>query len=320
MEFGALLGNDALKQRLSAALAKGQLSHCYLISGPEGAGKRTLATLLAAAMQCTGTKKPCCRCPQCRKALDGMHPDIVTVDDPEKKGVSVKLVREACADLYVRPNEGAKKIYIFPRAQELNPQGQNALLKCIEEPPAYGVFFLLTDNASRLLPTIRSRCVELRMAPLSEAQLLSELQKRLPDADAQTLRGAVLRSGGYLGQALTLAQENASLLPQTEAFAAAYAKGSSGGLLRVLAPMEKLKREQLRPILLQWYALLTSALTAQNGQPSLRKEASELAASRSATDLLHAVDALDQAQKLLDANVGTAHICGALFVKLNQPS
>lgn len=320
MEFGALLGNDALKQRLSAALAKGQLSHCYLISGPEGAGKRTLAKLLAAAMQCTATKKPCYRCPQCRKALDGMHPDIITVDDPEKKGVSVKLVREACADLYIRPNEGAKKIYIFPRAQELNPQGQNALLKCIEEPPAYGVFFLLTDNASRLLPTIRSRCVELRMAPLSNAQLLSELQKRLPDADAQTLRGAVLRSGGYLGQALTLAQENASLLPQTEAFAAAYAKGSSGGLLRVLAPMEKLKREQLRPILLQWYALLTSALTAQNGQPSLRKEASELAASRSAADLLHAVDALDQAQKLLDANVGTAHICGALFVKLNQPS
>ena len=320
MEFGALLGNDALKQRLSAALAKGQLSHCYLISGPEGAGKRTLAKLLAAAMQCTATKKPCCRCPQCRKALDGMHPDIITVDDPEKKGVSVKLVREACADLYIRPNEGAKKIYIFPRAQELNPQGQNALLKCIEEPPAYGVFFLLTDNASHLLPTIRSRCVELRMAPLSNAQLLSELQKRLPDADAQTLRGAVLRSGGYLGQALTLAQENASLLPQTEAFAAAYAKGSSGGLLRVLAPMEKLKREQLRPILLQWYALLTSALTAHNGQPSLRKEASELAASRSAADLLHAVDALDQAQKLLDANVGTAHICGALFVKLNQPS
>ncbi|MGM9554370.1 MAG: ATP-binding protein [Faecousia sp.] len=320
MKFGALLGNDALKQRLSAALAKGQLSHCYLISGPEGSGKRTLAKLLAAAMQCTEPKKPCCRCPQCRKALDGMHPDIITVDDPEKKGIPVKLVRETCADLYIRPNEGAKKIYIFPRAQELNPWGQNALLKCIEEPPAYGVFFLLTDNASRLLPTIRSRCVALHMAPLSEAQLLSELQKRLPNADLQTLRGAVLRSGGYLGQALTLAQENASLFPQTEAFADAYAKGSDGGLLRVLAPMEKLKREQLRPILLQWYALLTSALTAQNGQPPLRRESSQIAASRSAADLLHAVDALDQAQKLLDANVGTAHICGALFVKLNQPS
>ena len=202
MEFGTLLGNDALKQRLTTALAKGQLSHCYLISGPEGAGKHTLAKLLAAAMQCTEGKKPCCRCPQCRKALDGMHPDIITVDDPEKKGIPVKLVREICADLYVRPNEGAKKVYIFPRAQDLNPQGQNALLKCIEEPPAYGVFFLLTDNASRLLPTIRSRCVELRMSPLSDAQLLSALQKRLQSqqqafAGDKAAAGRVVAVGDY---------------------------------------------------------------------------------------------------------------------------
>lgn len=314
MEFGTLLGNEALKQRLSAALSKGQLSHCYLLSGPEGSGKHTLARLLAAAMQCTQREKPCGRCPQCRKALDGMHPDIITVDEPDKKGVSVKLVREACADLYIRPNEGNKKIYIFPRAQEMNPQGQNALLKCIEEPPAYGVFFLLTNNASRLLPTIRSRCVELRLSPLPEAQLLSALQKRLPNTDMQTLRAAALRSEGYLGQAIKLAQENAELLPQTKEFAAAYASQSSGALLRVLAPMEKLKREQLRPLLLQWYALLASALTAQNGQSPLRSEASKIAISRSAADLLAALDALKQAQALLDANVGVAHICGALLV------
>ena len=71
MELGTLLGNEALKQRLSTALSKGQLSHCYLLSGPEGSGKHTLAKLLSAAMQCTQERKPCCRCPQCRKALDG---------------------------------------------------------------------------------------------------------------------------------------------------------------------------------------------------------------------------------------------------------
>lgn len=317
MDFGTLLGNEALKQRLSAALSKGQLSHCYLISGPEGSGKHTLARLLAAAMQCTQENKPCCRCPQCRKALGGTHPDVITVDEPEKKGISVKLVRDTCADVYIRPNEGAKKIYIFPRAQDLNPQGQNALLKCIEEPPAYGVFLLLADNASRLLPTIRSRCVELRLSPLPDKLLLSALQERLPDAEIQTLRAAALRSGGYLGQALLLAQENAALLPQSKDFAAAYAARSGGALLRVLVPMEKLKREQLRPILLQWYALLASALTAQNGQPPLRSESSQIALSRSAADLLTALDALKQALELLDANVGVAHICGALFVRLN---
>ena len=87
---------------------------------------------------------------------------ICIVDDPEKKTIPVKLVRDACTDLYIRPNEGQRKIYLFPRAQDLNQQGQNVLLKSIEEPPPYGTFLLLAEHAEQLLPTIRSRCVELR--------------------------------------------------------------------------------------------------------------------------------------------------------------
>lgn len=318
MDFGTFLGNEALKARLSAALSKGQLSHCYLLSGPSGSGKRTLAKLLAAAMQCTQPNRPCGRCPQCRKALSGMHPDIITVDEPEKKSIPVKLVRDACADLYIRPNEGAKKIYIFPRAQELNPFGQNALLKCIEEPPAYGVFLLLADNPARLLPTIRSRCVELRLSPLTEPLLDAELRRRFPAADAQTLRSAALRSGGYLGQAITLMTENAALLSQTQAFAEAYRTADAGAFLRVLTPMERLKRDQLRPILHQWYMLIVSALTAQNGQPPLNPECAKIAASRSAAELLSAAEALRQAAERLEANVGVAHICGALCILLQS--
>ena len=74
-------------------------------------------------MQCTAPgERPCGVCPQCRKVLDGAHPDICIVDDPEKKTIPVKLVRDACTDLYIRPNEGQRKIYLFPRAQDLNQQ------------------------------------------------------------------------------------------------------------------------------------------------------------------------------------------------------
>ena len=86
MEFGAFLGNESLKQRLSAAIKQQKLTHSFLLAGPEGSGKRTLAKLLCAAMQCTAEEKPCLRCAQCRKVLGGIHPDIIVVDDPEKKG------------------------------------------------------------------------------------------------------------------------------------------------------------------------------------------------------------------------------------------
>ena len=82
----ALLGNARLQAGLAAAFASDRLSHCYLLAGPEGSGKHTLARILSAAMECTaGSKRPCGVCLQCRKVLDNVHPDVITVDDPAKK-------------------------------------------------------------------------------------------------------------------------------------------------------------------------------------------------------------------------------------------
>ena len=190
MGFDALLGNDRLKQNLTRSLAKGHVSHFYLISGPEGSGKHTLAKLLAAAILCQGEDKPCGRCTPCRKVMDGSHPDFITVDDPEKKTVTVDLIRQARADVYIQPNESEYKIYLFPRAQDMGLPGQNALLKILEEPPKYGVFLLLTDNPDKLLPTVRSRCTELNMQALPEDILRSHLRREFPQAqeeDMQTL-------------------------------------------------------------------------------------------------------------------------------------
>lgn len=317
MEFGTFLGNETLKQRLSSVLANGKLHHSYLLCGPDGSGKHTLARLLCAAMECTAAEKPCLRCSQCHKVLHGTHPDIITVDDPDRKTLPVKLIRDTCADLYVRPNEGAKKIYLIPRAQDLNPQGQNALLKCMEEPPEYGVFLLLTDNAERLLPTVRSRSVELRLLPLADAVLLPALRERFPQAEESALRSAAARSGGYLGQAETLLRENSTdLFPQTKSFLSAYCAKDPIALLSVLAPMEKLKREPLRPILMQWYELLASALAARAGQAALRPECAQVASARSTAALLSSIDALKEALIRLDANVGPGHICGMLSILL----
>lgn len=316
MSFDTLLGNDALKARLSSALSNQRLTHCFLITGPVGSGKHTLARLLAAAMQCTKENKPCLQCPQCRKVMDGMHPDIIHVTDSERKAVSVKIVREACADLYIRPNEGNRKIYVFD--QELNPQGQNALLKSIEEPPPYGSFLLLTQHAEQMLPTIRSRCVELRLSPLPEHLLRIALSKRFPKADTEAISSAIVRSGGYLGQAITLLEESAALLPQSQALTQALCGKEETALLRVLVPMENLKRDQLRPVLDEWYRLLSSAAACQRGMPPICPEAKKIANHRSSAVLLSMLDSLRRAMELLEANVGGKHICGMLTVTLNQ--
>ena len=202
MGFEGLLGNERLKENLKNSLKKGHISHFYLICGPAGSGKHTLARLLAAAILCQGEDKPCLRCHACRKVLDGSHPDFITVDDPEKKTVPVDLIRQARADIYVQPNESEHKIYLFPRAQDMGIPSQNALLKVLEEPPSYGVFILLTDNPERLLPTVRSRCTELALQPLSEEILRSALAKEFPDAEAEAVSAAISRSGGYLQWAL----------------------------------------------------------------------------------------------------------------------
>ena len=159
MGFESLLGNERLKENLISSLGRGHISHFYLISGPAGSGKHTLAKLLAAAILCGGANRPCGSCGACRKLLSGNHPDFITVEDPEHKTTAVKIVRQMRDDMFIRPNEADYKIYLFP--QELGIEGQNALLKILEEPPSYGVFMLLTDNPEKLLPTVRSRCTAL---------------------------------------------------------------------------------------------------------------------------------------------------------------
>ena len=313
MGFEQLFGNERLKENLRSSISKGRIAHFYLISGPEGSGKKTLADLLAAAILCkSGSDRPCCTCSACRKVLGSGHPDYITIDDPEKKTVPVDLVRRARADMYIQPNESAHKIYLFPRAQDMREESQNALLKVLEEPPAYGVFILLTDAPEKLLVTVRSRCTELALTALPDAVLTRELRHRFPQADAESIRAAALRSGGFLGQAAALLEEGLSLPPQTQAFLDAYAARDTLGLLQVLTGMERMKRDQVQPLLEQWTEYLVSALAYRSSGRETFPIAARLSTGRSSAELLHAIRQLEKAIEYLQGNVSPAAICGHL--------
>lgn len=313
MGFEGLLGNDRLKENLTRSLSRGRSGHFYLISGPEGSGKRTLSRLLAAALMCSEPNRPCGRCPQCRKVMNGTHPDFITVDDPEKKTVPVDLIRQARADMYIQPNEGQRKIYLFPRAQDMGIPGQNALLKVLEEPPAYGVFLLLADNPQRLLTTVRSRCVELALSPLPEAMILQELHARSPAVSSETLNAVYSRSGGYLGQALNLLSGDSELPQETVDLVRSYAAKSRLGLTQVLVGMEKWKRDRLVATLLQWKALFAEALSCRAGGTAVSPLARELSASRGPDELLASIRQLDKCIEYAQGNVSPAAICGYLI-------
>lgn len=313
MGFEGLLGNDRLKENLKKSLSRGRGGHFYLISGPCGSGKHTLARLLSAALMCGQPGAPCCNCPQCRKVLAGTHPDFITVDDPEKKTVPVELIREARADMYIQPNEGLRKIYLFPRAQDMGIPGQNALLKILEEPPAYGVFLLLTDNPQRLLPTVRSRCTELALSPLPEPVLRRELGQRFPEAQADTLLAAMAQSGGYLGQALSILEGDGEVPEQTRDFVHAYASRNQLQQLQVLVSMEKWKRDRLIELLQQWTDLFAQALACRSGGQAVSPLARTLSASRGPEELLAAVRQLQKCLEYAQGNVSPAAICGYLL-------
>ena len=312
MGFESLLGNERLKDNLRSSINRGRISHFYLISGPAGSGKRTLAKLLAAAILCKSGDKPCGNCAACRKVMGSGHPDFITIDDPEKKVVPVDLIREARSDIYIRPNEADHKIYLFPRAQDMGIPGQNALLKVLEEPPAYGVFILLTDNPQKLLPTVRSRCTELALSALPENICFAQLRKAFPQSAETDIRAAISRSGGFLGQAMEILEAGSDLPAQTVDFLTAFSQRNTYALAQVLVPMEKWKRDQLIPILQQWVTFLEGALVYRSGLAAGTPLAQELSAGRSALELKSAIDHLQKTIEYAQGNVSTGAICGYL--------
>ncbi len=325
MRLDSLAGNTALKEQLSAQEKGRGLSHAYLISGPVGSGKRTLARLLSAAMVCTGSpEKPCGSCPGCKKAFGGIHPDVIQVGE-DGKDISVGQAREARSDAYVRPNEGERKVYIFHNAQNMNPSAQNALLKLLEEGPAYAAFLLLTENPGSVLSTIRSRCENLALTPVSPAEAEYELARRFPQLPREQRHAAARRCGGLLGQAVAEleGQEAGDQLREEAArFLALLAGKSKLDAAVWCVSLEKWNRDDLGRLLERSLALLRDALALQRGASIMTASPQELpavqqAAALPAKRLLSMAGILEKLRNDAAFNANVGQLCGGLMAGIN---
>ena len=204
--FRELIGHEEIVRHLETAIRGGTVAHAYIIEGESGSGKRTIASLFAAALLCeTKGTDPCGKCLSCSKAFSNNHPDIIYVQHEKPGVISVDEIREqvvSTAD--IKPYESPWKIYIIADADKMNPQAQNALLKTIEEPAPYVIVLLLASSRESLLPTIRSRCMTLSLKPIDPERIREHLEKEL-HVSAQEAQVIAAFSQGNIGKARALA-------------------------------------------------------------------------------------------------------------------
>ena len=309
MPFSDFHGNTETVHTLREMLAHEKFPHALILSGPAGAGKFTLSQMVAKAMNCLerpmtdGLPDFCGRCANCVRiagadALEDRfaeavearenlretdkketrifvqtHPDVMIIPpDPPQMLVKVDQVRHVIHEIYYKPVEGRERIYIFSDADFMK-EAANSLLKILEEPPEFATIFLLTDNPSALLPTIRSRCMHLRLAPVPAAEVENYLAEVRPELSVRERTLVARVCGGGLGRArsfdlaayLAARQDALTLLgpamgtkDHSELFRAtdAYRSGAAG----------KAKTERLIRTL---YSLLEDMLFLKSGTPEL---------------------------------------------------
>jgi DNA polymerase III subunit delta' len=237
MPFSDFHGNSETVRTLREMLARDHFPHAVILSGPPGSGKFTLSQMVAKAMNCLERPKTddlpdfCGHCANCLRIAEAdaledrfaeavearenlreadkretrifvqTHPDVLIIPpDPPQMLVKVDQVRHVIHEIYFRPVEGGERVYIFSDADFMK-EAANSLLKILEEPPEFATIFLLTDNPSALLPTIRSRCMHLRLAAMAPQDVEPYLAKTRPEWKPGERELVARICGGGLGRA-----------------------------------------------------------------------------------------------------------------------
>jgi DNA polymerase III subunit delta' len=213
-----LLGHETAEATLVEALRAGRLHHAWLITGPEGVGKATLAFRFARRLL-AGTPDDDTLAlnpahPVFRRVKAGSHADLLTVErgfDEKRKRlrtmIAVEDIRRITAFMGLTPAEGGWRVAIVDGAEDMNTASANALLKILEEPPPRAVLTLTCAAPGRLLPTIRSRCRRLRLSALPDEAMDTLLARYLPDLSEDERGRLITLAEGSPGRALTLTEE-----------------------------------------------------------------------------------------------------------------
>ncbi len=210
MPWHSIRGHDLVVDELRKILAQGRFPHALLFVGPEGVGKKTFALKLAQSLLCERNPEtaldPCEVCPSCLQIKNGTHPDLLTVARPdEKHELPIKVIRDLCIDLGLKPMHGTRRVAIIDDADELNDEAANAFLKTLEEPPPGSVLILIGTSPEVQLDTIISRCRVVRFDPLPASELAAVLTEQSIVTDPSEAARLAMLADGSVGRAKGLA-------------------------------------------------------------------------------------------------------------------
>lgn len=248
-----VIGNSAVKNRITALLESGRLPHAIILEGQRGTGRFTMAASIAKTLVCD-SKNACGACHNCRQAEKLTHPDVL-VYAPDKTVFTVDKVRKINEDALVKPNQAACKVMILQNCEQMNAEAQNAFLKTLEEPPGKVQFILITTNSKMLLDTIRSRCAIFTVVPPDFAEGLQFLCNR--GYDKEKAEAALIDCEGNIGRALAMldGQHNSLGINVSELMLLA-ASDKTVELLKVFTPLERDRNKML--LLLEQLAQFTA--------------------------------------------------------------
>lgn len=320
VKLSKMVGNALLLRRIADDIDNNTLSHAYIIEGPDGSGRHTLAKSIATALSCTDTGAvPCCSCLHCNKIFRDGSPDIIVkglVDD--KVTVGVETIRQIKDDMVVAPNELDVKVYIIENADSMTVQAQNAFLLSLEEPPSYVMFFLICESSGALLETIRSRAPTLRLERLEDEDVEQYLlghdirAKQLLEEDPKTFNTVIFAANGCIGKAISLldATRRKALLDErdtAERILSILSCPNRTEVLDIISSLGKKRNDVARYLISVQHAVRDLILLKRSDSASLcffpdREEAQELSTRYTSASLISLYDALCTACDELDAN------------------
>lgn len=328
--FERIIGHESVVRHFQNAIMLDKVSHAYILNGEEGTGKKTLADCFSKSLQCEdrsgeGQNKGCGKCRSCRQAENRNHPDIIWVTHEKPGSVGVEDVRsQVVGDMQIKPYQGPYKIYIIDEAEKLTVQAQNALLKTIEEPPAYGIILFLTSNSEVFLPTILSRCVVLNVKPVANEAILNYLMEEIqvPDYKASL---CVAFAQGNLGKAVKLAcSENFDEMKQHVMRLLRNKNMELPELLDYLKELDSFKGEiqDYLDLMLVWFRdVLLFKVTQDANVLVLKEELSAInsqAAKSSYEGLEEIIKAIGKAKARLRANVNFDLVMELLLLTIKE--